>query len=529
MDFVIIPIYFGKNFRPTDSDTNFKASALDNKVTNLCASNFFEELRPFGCSSVSAQVGEYVILDEIPLSWKNIPIANGFTDAELQALIRSALDRNIVPAPEAFPGKQAIYCGIIRQGQKHFDDKIANGRNDYRFDWTKPGTSTLTQIAWAWAYQGDNLDDSTLVYFHEVVEGISNYLGFGERCDPCHYAKLKTTVSGVEIEPYLNSFGHCVAPRPFSQSIWGTPVCMAWKGQDDSAIYWSTLSAWPDDNNVPQTRWDKPARVPGVGTSHSPALAWHEGQVWMAWKGMNEDESIYWSVFTNGEWEAQRALGFAATSSHPALASYNGHLYLVWKGAGDDNHIWWSRYRGYGKWDDQQVIDGRATSSGVNLVAGQRLHMAWRGAGDDQTIWYSSYGVGDPAWSDQAALEGKTTDTPSLALIMEKSEGIDRILLTWKGADDNYIWQSVGENGIWTPQFALPDVATSQGPVVVGNGTEYLWRVWRGAEEDTEIWWSTTNFFDAKSWLPQKTVGGSMYPASGPSKTTLRPALALLG
>jgi hypothetical protein len=56
------------------------------------------------------------------------------------------------------------------------------------------------------------------------------------------------------------------------------------------------------------------------------------------------------------------------------------------------------------------------------------------------------------------------------------------------------IWQSVGENSNWTPQFALSDVAPSQGPVAVGNGTETLWRVWRGAEPDTEIWWSTTSF-----------------------------------
>jgi hypothetical protein len=42
--------------------------------------------------------------------------------------------------------------------------------------------------------------------------------------------------------------------------------------------------------------WSTQAEIPGIGTSHRPAIAVFNGRVFVAWKGIDDDHTIYTTV-----------------------------------------------------------------------------------------------------------------------------------------------------------------------------------------------------------------------------------------
>jgi hypothetical protein len=505
MDFTVVPIYCGFNFRSGSGDSNFKADEMDAAVAKLCGvSDYFEGLRPFGAQSVTAHIGGFFTDSDVPASWADDPGQPGFTDNDIRDLLQREVLSKPNLQPTAFGNRTPVYIVIIKKGQKSKDHTgVAVGNHD-TFAWSQPPIEVL----WAWVYQGDDRDGTTPTVAHEVVEAIAARLGYGERCDPCVNAGLTAKVNDIPVDPYLDAFGRCIAPYNFSRTM-GTAACMAWKDSESATIWWSTLSTFPSEQGAPITKWDHPAFVPGVGTSHGPSMAFHKDSLWMAWKGMNDDEHIYWSRFVNSQWSAQRVIAGAGTSSHPSLASFDGNLYAFWKGAGDDTHVWYSIFTG-SDWSEQFMMSDRATSQGVALVAGHNLHMFWRGAAEDQTIWWSQLAPGRMFWTDQQPLQGWTTDTPSAAPALQFVSGPDRLLLTWKGSDgDSMIWQSAFDGGSWSPQTPINDVATDYGPAVAGDRGGKLWRVWKGFGDDTAIWWSFSSD-GGSSWSPQQAVMDSI-------------------
>jgi hypothetical protein len=176
----------------------------------------------------------------------------------------------------------------------------------------------------------------------------------------------------------------------------GNRLYMAWKGGDgDEAIWWSSFDG---------TQWSPRQQVPNVGTSIGPSLAAGsvgpaaEG-IYMAWKGADGDETIWWSRFDGTQWSPQQQVSFARTSIGPALASSTGHLDMAWKGGNGDEGIWLSRYEFLNglHWTGQEQVAGVGGSSvgpavatvsgGLTLRAG--VYMAWKGKGTDESIWWT--------------------------------------------------------------------------------------------------------------------------------------------
>lgn len=286
---------------------------------------------------------------------------------------------------------------------------------------------------------------------------------------------------------------------------WETPV-MAWKGvEGDPGIYWAALG---DD-------WSPQSRVPGVGCSFSPALAeipipgsptWETG-VMMAWKGVEDDQGLYWTRMLGAAWERQRNVPGVGSSAAPALAQLDGRRVLMaWKGIHDDQGIYWSIYDGAERWyprDDpnvhQENVHGVGTTDSPALVVFDGLlYMFWKGIEGDATVWWSSIDFAhDPIWKPQRRVEYfeyETTGGSPLAIgttggVSATVRG-DRILLAWKGVEgDSCIYFSRFQDGEFSGQIQLSDFGTSVGPSVVqANGRTYM--AWKGVEGDSVIYWS---------------------------------------
>jgi hypothetical protein len=124
-------------------------------------------------------------------------------------------------------------------------------------------------------------------------------------------------------------------------------VFLAWRGEgDDQRLFWTkTEQVTPDAssglysfNPSPQAQVVFPGGQ-SAASFHSPALAYYQGFVYMAWKG-DSDDAIYWSVWEGENWTKQIKLP-ALTDIGPALVGSEYGLFLVFRGHADKK-IWWA-------------------------------------------------------------------------------------------------------------------------------------------------------------------------------------------
>ena len=56
----------------------------------------------------------------------------------------------------------------------------------------------------------------------------------------------------------------------------------------------------------------------------------------MVWKGVGDDQRLFWSASGGSSWDEQQVIPVGGSSTDPALASFGNRLYMAWKGVGDD-------------------------------------------------------------------------------------------------------------------------------------------------------------------------------------------------
>ncbi|MFD7908495.1 hypothetical protein ACFV4G_40430 [Kitasatospora sp. NPDC059747] len=293
---------------------------------------------------------------------------------------------------------------------------------------------------------------------------------------------------------------------------------MAWKGVDgDQRIWWNQL--------VNGTGWTGPQPVDGAATSAGVALAgpWG-GPLLMAWKGVLGDERIWWNSFDGGAWSAPQQVPGAASSVGPALTDYAG-VFMAWKGVTGDQQIWWNSF--YGGWTAPQAVPGASSGFGPALAVDRSGGpygvpcMAWKGVDGDQRIWWNSYrggSTGSNSWTGPQPVDGAATSA-GVALAGQPGGGL---LMAWKGVDgDQRIWWSrlYPSSTVWTPPQPVPGARSGVGPALAVYGGSTV-MTWKGADGDQRIWW---NRFD-----PGGSVWSDPQPIFGAS-TGFRPALATVG
>ncbi len=301
-----------------------------------------------------------------------------------------------------------------------------------------------------------------------------------------------TGLGSIDGNALLTALRGLGLPPALAELTTGT-LYMAWKGMEfDDTIWWTTFDG---------TNWAAQQQVPGVLSSSGVTLAEFDGKLFMAWKGSFTDgapfdERIWWTTFNGGKWARQRQVSNVWTSAGPQLAGFGDLLYMVWKGEYTDESIWWTTFDGH-KWAPEQAIPGVGTSVGAALaVFEDRLYAAWKGVDGDPGLWWSSFD--GSSWDPQRQVpEVASSHGPSLCVY----EG--RLYAAWKGwfGDQGIYWSSF--DGVsWLPQQQIPEVATSVGPALIGFN-DRLYAIWKGWFGDQGIYWSS---FDGVYWAPQQSV-----------------------
>ncbi|MEC0268330.1 matrixin family metalloprotease [Paenibacillus anseongense] len=317
--------------------------------------------------------------------------------------------------------------------------------------------------------------------------------------DPFSIESLRM-MYGWKRQPPLTDRGTSDAPALvsyFESRIDGTGsefVKMVWKGiGDDHTIYESDLVGG----------WSPQRVIPGIGSSHSPAITEHlplgdtASIPVMAWRGIGSDNSIFWSVFWNNQWTPQTRYA-VGTSTRPTLASVNGKVYIAWKGLGTDYRIFWAKLNAWTNFGEQQEIGGRGTTDSPALVGmDTKLYMFWKGLpGDSHIYWAMNDLNGSGLWSEQKAIKYYTpTTTGGRNEFIGTSGGISavrygkNILLAWKGIEDDLaIYVSIMDTSSneFGGQIQLEfGFGTSTSPSILNSLI-----AWRGTGDDNNIWWA---------------------------------------
>jgi hypothetical protein len=248
----------------------------------------------------------------------------------------------------------------------------------------------------------------------------------------------------------------------------GGDLHLVWKGvEGDQRIFWGLFprGGGPFVDRGP---------VPGANTTVSPALTAAFGQVFMAWKGVGE-EQIFRNRLVNGQWTQPLPVAGASTSFAPALATSHpsGLPVMAWKGVTGDPTIWWSAHQGGspdGGWSGPFQITRFRTSGGVALAGSPQggMFLAWKGDGGDQRIFWSRQAPGTDNWTDHPEIGFANTSVgPALAF-----QG-NTLHMTWKGVegDQQIFWGHLPPNASsWTNRGAT-GLVTSFRPALttIGN------------------------------------------------------------
>ncbi|TEB05461.1 IgA Peptidase M64 [Pelotomaculum schinkii] len=230
---------------------------------------------------------------------------------------------------------------------------------------------------------------------------------------------------------------------------------MAWKGiSNDQGIYYSVL------RHIDGVTWDTQHNVPGVGTSTGPAAAMFQGRAYLAWKGAFNDQGINFTRFEGGLPAAQRNVPGVGTSTRPALAVYRGRLYMAWKGIANDQSMWFASFDG-NQWSAQAPIPNVGTSAYPALaVIGDRLYMVWKGIEGDQSVWFTSFD--GSRWAPQAPVPNVGTATG-----VSLSAGPDRLFMAWSGvAGDPSLYYTTFDGRTWGRQHNYLGTGSSAVPAV---------------------------------------------------------------
>ncbi|MGD9986124.1 matrixin family metalloprotease [Pseudonocardia sp.] len=298
---------------------------------------------------------------------------------------------------------------------------------------------------------------------------------------------------GTEDRPALASSG----PAGFGGS--NRELSAVWRGAaGDRTIYHSRYR---------NGSWTEQRRVPGAASTHGPALAQYSLRdgtaatgLLMLWKGAEGDSTLWWNVNPgDGDgWTTPHRIADVGTSARPAL-SYLGDTVAAWKGVEGDTGIYWASMQG-AIWQPQQRVPDAESSHGPALaVLGRRLYLFFRDP-EDSTLWYVSRGEGsEELWSTRRIVEADdySLDTGGgVRITPGSSEGpaaathLDRILLAWKGAqDDSGIYWCAFNGSEFSPQLQVDDVGTSTGPGL-GSLDTLTYMMWKGVTGDNTLWWS---------------------------------------
>ena len=246
-------------------------------------------------------------------------------------------------------------------------------------------------------------------------------------------------------------------------------------------------------------------------SDQSPAMASHNGRLYLAWKGSGNDNLNMMFSDDNGA-SFRGKMTFNETSHHsPVLASHGGHLYLAWTGRGDGNlnvakvTLFGNTAGGFGieGLEDKIVLGDTSEQSPALVSHNGRLFLAWKGAGNDNLNLMFSEDNG-------ASFIGKTTfnETSHHAPVLASHGG--RLFLAWTGRGDGNLnvakvtlfGNTAGGFGIEGLEDKVVLVETSdQSPALASHDVQ-LYLAWKGSgNNNLNLFASDDGLFRMESWI----------------------------
>jgi hypothetical protein len=231
--------------------------------------------------------------------------------------------------------------------------------------------------------------------------------------------------------------------------------------------------------------WHK--AITGEASEENPALASHDGRLFLAWKGTDDKINLMISDDAGATFHSKRTLG--ETSSHaPALTSHNGRLFLAWKGSGNDKLnvaqviLFASTAGAFGiEGLKAKVTLGEMSKAGPALISHSgRLFLAWKGSGNDKLnvakviLFASTAGTfGIEGLEAKVTLGEMSQAGPALA----SHDG--RLFLAWKGIDDKINLMFSDDAGATFRSKKTLGETSSHAPALTSqNGRLFL--TWKG-------------------------------------------------
>ena len=223
----------------------------------------------------------------------------------------------------------------------------------------------------------------------------------------------------------------------------------------------------------------------------SPAIASHGGRLFLAWKGSGNDQlNIAVSTNDGHSFVGKKILGEESEFA-PALASYNGHLYIAWTGLDENLNVarvtvFANTAGGAGV----EGIEGKVTLGETSKAApalcshNGRLFLTWKGSGnDDLNLAFSSDGAG---FGGKRIFAETSSHGPSLA-----SHG-GRLFFSWKGSGNEnlnvaritLIGNTAGAFSIDGMEGKVTLGEISEEPPTIASGNDLLFLGWKGEADD---------------------------------------------
>ncbi len=221
----------------------------------------------------------------------------------------------------------------------------------------------------------------------------------------------------------------------------------------------------------------------GDTSPKAPALAVHNGHLFIGWKGDGNDQLNVAQVVVTGASPTglvnKVVLGDTSPVS-PALASLNGRLYIAWKGDGNDNLNIMS------SGDDGHTFGGKFTSPETSpeppalCAHNGQLFIAWKGDGNDQlnVAQAATAGPNITSLAHKVILHDTSPRAPSLASFN------GRLYLAWKGdGNDNLNVMYSEDNGLTFKNKFISGDMSPEAPALTAHRNG-LYLGWKGDGND---------------------------------------------
>jgi len=181
-------------------------------------------------------------------------------------------------------------------------------------------------------------------------------------------------------------------------------------------------------------------------SDHSPAIASHDGNLYLAFKGSNNENLNVMVSTDNGSTFGRKHISSETTTDSPTLVSCGGSLFIGWKGSGNENFNVATvdvgtdpgspNITGFSNKNTSPTLE----TSDLRTALGQQgelLFLSWKGSGND------NFNILFPGDFRDLDCANKFTTTESSSHAPALASSSDLMWIAWKGSGNENLSMAV--------------------------------------------------------------------------------------